>query len=56
MRYATTRKYPITHMKKSPDETNERVFDLSIPVAAGLLALIFVKGIFWGYMLKKWMD
>lgn len=55
MRYAASRKYPITHMKKTP-EVQERVLDLSVPAAVGLLALVFIKGVFWGYMIKKWSE
>lgn len=54
MRYTANRKYSITHMKQSP-EIHERVLDLNVPTAVGLVAFVFVKGIFWGYMLKKWM-
>lgn len=55
MRYVTSRKYPITHMKKSV-EPEERVLDLSVTTAAGLLAFVFAQGVFWGYMIKKWTD
>ena len=55
MRYVTSRKYPITHKKKSA-EPEERYFDLSITAAVGLAALVLVKGIFWGYMIRKWTD
>lgn len=55
MRYVTSRKYQITHKKKAP-EPEERYFDLSITAAVGLAALVFAKGIFWGYMIRKWTD
>jgi hypothetical protein len=53
MRYATSRKYPITHMKKNAGP-EERYLDLSVAAAAGLLAFVFAKGVFWGYMIRKW--
>lgn len=57
MRYRTIRKYPITQMKKSNQiKEQERFVDLSLGAAAGLLALVFVEGMFWGYMIKKWRE
>lgn len=32
----------------------ERLLDLSVGTAVGLLALVFVEGLCWGYMIKKW--
>lgn len=55
MRYATSRKYSLTHKRKSP-EPEERYLDLGVTAAVGLLAFVFVKGIFWGYMIRKWTD
>lgn len=55
MRYSAVRKYPITQMKKENClARQDRVVDLSLGTAAGLLALVFLEGIFWGYMIKKW--
>lgn len=53
MRYTTARKYPITQKKKSvkPEEPN-RIIDLSIGAAAGLLGIVFLGGIFGGYMIR----
>ncbi len=54
MRYANTRKYPITQMKKNnPQNHGERVIDLSLGAAAGLLGLVFLEGLCCGYMIKK---
>lgn len=55
MRYVTSRKYPITYKKKCA-EPEERYLDLSVAAAVGLAALVFAKGIFWGYMIRKWTD
>lgn len=52
MRYMYSRKYPITHLKKSNVET-ERFFDLSIPAAAGILAVTLGVGMLGGYLLKR---
>ncbi len=55
MRYQNTRKFPITQMKKSTQQKHgERVIDLSIGAAAGLLGIVFLEGLFCGYMIKKW--
>ncbi len=54
MRYSNTRKYPITQMKKSyQNNKDERIIDLSLGTAVGLLAVIFLEGLFWGYMIRK---
>lgn len=54
MRYGSVRKYPITHMKKALQVNNtERFVDMSLGAALGVLAITFVEGIFWGYMLRK---
>jgi hypothetical protein len=37
---------------KKPDQ----IVDLSLGAAAGLLALVFVEGIFWGYMIRTWRN
>lgn len=52
MNYVRYRKHPGTY-KKNLSEKVERVLDLSVPAAVGILAFTFVKGMFWGYMLKK---
>ena len=55
MRYNMTRKYPITKRRKENScEHPERIVDLSLGVAAGLLGLVFIEGVFWGYMIRKW--
>ncbi|TYQ13048.1 UNVERIFIED_CONTAM: hypothetical protein Cloal_4097 [Acetivibrio alkalicellulosi] len=46
------RKYPRTHEKINTD-TEERTINLSASSALGILALAFVKGMFWGYVIKK---
>lgn len=54
MRYSSTRKYPITQMKKGEQSKKlERVVDLSIGAAVGLLALVFAEGFVLGYMCHK---
>ncbi len=54
MRYQNARKYPITQMKKNaPQKHPERVIDLSIGAAAGLLGIVFLEGLFLGYMIRK---
>ena len=52
MRYMYSRKYPITHMKKSNVE-QERYFDLSLPAAAGIIAITLGAGMLGGYLLKR---
>ena len=55
MIYRKVRKYPITQMKKDNQlKDTDRFLDLSLGAAAGLMALVFVEGLFWGYMFKKW--
>ena len=54
MRYYVKRTYPVTYKKRHQEE--EKSIDLSLAVAAGLLAFTFVKGVFWGYMVRKWLD
>lgn len=54
MRYSSARKYPITQMKKEEQANKtERVVDLSIGTAAGLLALVFTEGLIFGYLCHK---
>lgn len=55
MRY---RKHPRVFEKKQAEEKcmEENTINLSAMAAVGILALVFVKGIFWGYLLKKSMD
>jgi hypothetical protein len=54
MRYSSGRKYPITQLKKGVQTKNqERVLDLSIATAAGLLALVFAEGLILGYICHK---
>jgi hypothetical protein len=51
MRYSSARRYPITRMKKELQAKNqERVLDISLGTAAGILALAFAGGMFWGYV------
>lgn len=42
--------------KKNPQGSGERIIDISVGTAAGLLAVVFFKGLFWGYIIRKWMD
>ncbi|NMB33055.1 MAG: hypothetical protein GX992_02280 [Clostridium sp.] len=48
-----SRKYPRTHIKQLETNKDECTLSLSAMAAAGMLALVFTKGLFWGYMLKK---
>ncbi|HEX2944601.1 MAG TPA: hypothetical protein VHT96_01445 [Clostridia bacterium] len=53
MRYTNARKYPITQKKKITESDGpNRIIDLSIGAAAGLLGIIFLEGIFCGYMIR----
>lgn len=53
MRYTAARKYPITQKKKAiKPEAPNRIIDLSIGVAAGLLGIVFLGGVFGGYMIR----
>ncbi|HOQ36441.1 MAG TPA: hypothetical protein PK033_04570 [Acetivibrio sp.] len=47
------RKYPRTHAKQQEADDNEFTISMGAAVAAGILALTFVNGMFWGYMLKR---
>lgn len=54
-----TRKHPRVHDRKhaaAMSVEKERYLDLSITAAVGILAVAFVKGIFWGYMIRRSMD
>ena len=47
------RKYPITQMKKKDlQNSSERAIEMHRPVA-GLLAVVFLEGLFWGYMINR---
>ena len=52
MDYVRYRKHPRIY-KKNEDKEDETVLNLSMATAAGVLALAFAKGVFWGYMLKR---
>lgn len=55
MRYQNARKYPITQMKRNaPKRQSDNVIDLSIGAAVGLLGIVFLEGLFCGYMIRKW--
>ena len=58
MSAARTRKHPRVHEKKQLENSRleENSIDLSAMAALGILILVFVKGIFWGYLLRKSMD
>lgn len=45
------RKYARTFKKN--DAVEETVLNLSTAAAVGILALAFVKGMFWGYIIRK---
>ncbi len=48
------RQYPRIYKKKNSKEPEDESISFSA-AAAGIAALVFVKGMFWGYMLKKWL-
>ncbi|NLP14013.1 MAG: hypothetical protein GX383_05970 [Clostridium sp.] len=47
------RKYPRTHTRQHETNDSEYTISMGAAAAAGILALAFVKGMFWGYMLKR---
>lgn len=49
------RRHPRVYSKKHETET-ENTLNLSAAAAVGILALTFVKGMFWGYMIKRRMS
>jgi len=49
------RRYPRVYKKNLP-EVEEKTIELSIEAAIGIVAVAFLKGIFWGYMIKRAMD
>ena len=51
------RKHPRVYEKKQAESkyADENTISLSAMTAVGILALVFVKGLFWGYILKKSM-
>lgn len=55
MYYDRIRKYPRTY-KHNVAQNEQKVISLSGLAAAGIVAFAFVKGMFWGYMLKKRLD
>ena len=54
------RKHPRVYNRKLAsefdNEENVRYLDLGATTAIGIVALAFVKGMFWGYMLKRALD
>ena len=54
MRYRTARKYPITEMKKYEQaKKRDHGIEFSIGAAACILAAVFIKGLLWGFMIRK---
>ncbi|RCX16571.1 hypothetical protein DFR58_11064 [Anaerobacterium chartisolvens] len=49
------RQYPRIYKKKNSKEQEDECISFSVTAAAGIAALVFAKGVFWGYMLKKWL-
>jgi hypothetical protein len=39
--------------KKDLQNSSERAIEISIGAAAGLLAVVFLEGLFWGYMINR---
>ena len=54
MNNAASRKHPRVYNKKL-NEAEEKSVSLTAATAVGILAFTFVKGLFWGYILKKSM-
>lgn len=54
MDYGRYRKHPRIYKKSVPEE-EQRTLSLSAAAAAGILTLAFLKGMFWGYLIKKRM-
>lgn len=51
MSYSRKRTYPRVYMKKNADET-ENTLIISGVTAACILALTFIEGALWGFILK----
>jgi hypothetical protein len=57
MRYTSAREYPITKTKKCVrDKHTDVAIEISLGTAAGILGLVFLKGLLWGYCLRKRRD
>jgi hypothetical protein len=52
MNYARNRQYTRNYKKKL-SEFKEKTIDLSAAAAVGILAATFLKGMFWGYIIRK---
>ncbi|MDF2523573.1 MAG: hypothetical protein K0R31_1214 [Clostridiales bacterium] len=53
------REHPRVHDRKlasSSQFEEDSTLDLSIGAAVGILAVVFVKGLVWGYILRRSMD
>jgi hypothetical protein len=52
--YLRDRKYPrvVSNNQKEPEQ-KDRIVDLSMAAAMGIVVLAFAKGMFWGYLLKR---
>jgi hypothetical protein len=55
MDFVKYRKHPRVYKKKSTG-TNEKTIYLNGKMAVGILTLAFLKGMFWGYIIKKKFD
>lgn len=53
MDFIRYRKYPRVYDSKNRNR-NKTIFNISTCSAAGILAFVFLKGMFWGYILKKY--
>jgi preprotein translocase subunit Sss1 len=47
------RKYPRVFKKKFVEPQKRELLNISAITAVGILAFTFVKGMFWGYVIKK---
>ena len=52
MGHTNYRKHPRTY-KKNKNVTSEKILDLNVGTALGIIAFTFINGIGLGYLLKK---
>lgn len=47
------RKHPRVYKKKFAEPQKREILNIGAMTALGILAFTFVKGMFWGYVIKK---
>lgn len=47
------RRHPRVYEKQVATQNEDNAISLSGTAAIGILAITFIKGLFWGYMIKK---